>query len=207
MKSHTQIPLRLGILMILFMSCHMIFAQKNDASLEDINAKRLRLNARSMYVLGGWAVSNIAIGTIMRGRSQGVQRYFHEGNAGWNIINLAIAGGSLLAGAKADPASFDMWQTFAEQQKIEKFLLFNAGLDVGYMATGLYLLERGKNTSGTQSDRFKGYGQALLLQGGFLFAFDITVFLLHNSQAAPELQQLLSSVYVTGDGLGMRLRF
>jgi hypothetical protein len=193
---------------LLLIFTQVVFSQNiSKKSLEEINTKRLKINKQSMYVLGGWAVTNIAVGAYMRGRSTGSNRYFHEGNAGWNIVNLAIAGGSLWATSKADPASYDLWQTIAEQQKIEKFLLFNAGLDLGYMATGLYLSERSRRFNGRQADRLKGYGQALLLQGGFLLAFDLTTFIIHNSSASPELQNLLSSVYVTGNGLGVRMVF
>ena len=53
------------------------------------------------------------------------------------------------------------------------YCLFNAGLDVGYMATGAYLWERGirKDSRG-----LKGYGQSLILQGGFLFTFDLIMY-------------------------------
>lgn len=193
---------------LLLFAVNLAFSQNyTRQQLEEVNSKRLRINKNAMYVLGGWAVTNIAVGAYMRGRTTGSNRYFHEGNAGWNVVNLAIAGGSLWATSKADPASYDLWQTIAEQQKIEKFLLFNAGLDLGYMATGLYLTERSRRFSGMKGDRLKGYGQALLLQGGFLLAFDLTTFIIHNSHASPELQNLLSSVYVTGNGLGFRVVF
>ena len=200
-------PLHAMLFLFLLLSGYVLIGQHPEVDLTSINSNRLQLNKRSMYVLGGWAVTNIAVGTYMRGRTQGSTRYFHEGNAAWNLVNLALAGGSLWAASGADPAAFDAIQTITEQQKIEKLLLFNAGLDLGYMASGLYLMERSRRGTGVKFDRLKGYGQALLLQGGFLFVFDLTVFALHNSQANPALQQILSSVYVTGDGLGMSLRF
>jgi hypothetical protein len=209
LHSHQQTKAFRFLALVLFIfSLNIAFSQTyTKEQLREVNSKRLRINKNAMYVLGGWAVTNIAVGAYMRGRTTGSNRYFHEGNAGWNFVNLAIAGGSLWAGSKADPASYDLWQTIAEQQKIEKFLLFNAGLDLGYMATGLYLSERSRRFSGLKGDRLKGYGQALLLQGGFLLAFDLTTFIIHNSHASPELQNLLSSVYVTGNGLGMRIVF
>ena len=56
---------------------------------------------------------------------------------------------------------------------MQKLLLFNAGLDVGYMAFGGYLWEKGRNDG---SQRLVGYGQSLILQGAFLMAFDLTLF-------------------------------
>ncbi|MEZ4686308.1 MAG: hypothetical protein R3B47_09645 [Bacteroidia bacterium] len=168
LQFHNRFGIRfllMGALLVMAMS--LLSQTYSEAELEAVNSKRLKINQKSMYVLGGWAVTNIAAGLYFRGKTTGVNRYFHEGNAGWNVVNLAIAGGSLWAGAHTDPASYDLWQTIAEQQKIEKILLFNAGLDLGYMATGLYLRERSRRFSGTKADRLNGYGKALLVQGRF----------------------------------------
>jgi hypothetical protein len=62
-------------------------------------------------------------------------------------------------------------------QNLDKILLFNAGLDVGYMATGAWIWERGLRKG---SERLEGYGKSLLVQGGFLLAFDLVLYLLHN---------------------------
>ncbi len=60
---------------------------------------------------------------------------------------------------------------------MQKVLLLNAGLDVGYMAFGGYLWQRG---SSEDNARLTGYGQSLILQGAFLMAFDLTLFALNN---------------------------
>ena len=87
-----------------------------------------------------------------------------------------------------------------EQYKIQKILLFNAGLDIGYMLGGAYLIERSKNTA-NNPERLRGFGKSIILQGGFLFAYDlITYFTLAADN--DQLQLLLS-----GDGVGMSWRF
>lgn len=88
---------------------------------------------------------------------------------------------------------------------MEKTLLFNGGLDVGYMAAGFYLREKAKNST-KYHDMFKGYGSALILQGAFLFVFDLSLYWVLN-QHSKTLETLLSSLYFIPQGVGMIWRF
>ncbi len=189
---------------ICIISCTSLLAQ--DSTLTEINAQRLQINKTGMWVLGSWAMMNIASGSILRGQTSGTTKYFHEMNIFWNIVNLGLAGAGLYGSYTTDPASLDMWRTFQEQQNIEKILLFNGALDVGYMIGGAYLIERARRGEGNV-DRLKGYGQSLILQGGFLFAFDITLYLIHHNSATPALKELLSHVAFTGSGLALTWQF
>ncbi len=87
---------------------------------------------------------------------------------------------------------------------IQSFLLLNAGLDVAYIATGFYLKERSKNSS--SSERLRGYGNSLLLQGGFLLAFDVALYFIHQSNADLNLYPHLESLLVGGIGIGINLK-
>lgn len=171
--------------------------------LELFNSKRLQINRTGMITLGAWAVGNFLAGGIGWSRHDGSKMYFHQGNVMWNTVNLALAGFGLYGAMHAEPASFDLFQTITEQYSMEKLLLFNAGLDIGYIATGFFLMERGRHVS-KHSDRFKGYGQALILQGGFLFLFDIILFAVHNHHGRA-LQGLVPVINATGEGIQMGL--
>ncbi|RMG76001.1 MAG: hypothetical protein D6722_00080 [Bacteroidetes bacterium] len=197
-------PKYLGLALFLFIGLPMAFAQ--DLSLEAINSQRLQLNKANMYVLGGWAVGNMAVSGYLRGRTTGNTRYFHEMNVFWNVVNLGLAAGGLYGSYTTDPASLDLYATFSEQQKLEKILLFNMALNFTYLTAGGYLIERSK-TATNRPERLKGYGQSLLLQGGFLLVFDVTQFLLHHYRAAPHLEQWLRHVAVTGQGVGVVVPF
>lgn len=94
-------------------------------------------------------------------------------------VNLVIAGFGYYNALNAG-SDLTLLETFAEQKGIENILLLNAGLDVGYMLGGLYLLERSKNVSKRQ-DMLKGFGQSIMLQGGFLFAFDVIMVIVHRN--------------------------
>ena len=169
------------------------------------NQNRIQKQQTAMKILGTWAVGNILLGSIMVGKSNGVTQGFHQMNIGWNAVNLAIAGFGWYSTSRIDPASFDVYTTIQENYKLQKILLFNAGLDIGYVAGGAYLIERSKNTT-KRPDRLKGWGQSLLLQGGFLFAFDLTAYLIlakDNEKLKPIINQLSPSP----NGIGLLLNF
>ncbi len=179
--------------------CLFVSAQE----LTDFNVERLDINKTGMMVLGGWAVANLVSSPILASRSTGSTKYFHQMNGYWNTVNFALAGFGLYGALTGDPSGFTLSETLSEQMSMEKILLFNAGLDIGYMAGGLYLLERSKRDN---SDRLKGFGQSIVLQGAFLFAFDLGFFLVHQGheqQLFKYLEQV--SIHPTGFSLGWRI--
>lgn len=187
----------------LMMAVGLVWAQ--ESSLTAINTQRIQLNKTNMWVLTTWAAGNIATGFAFRGSATGSTRYFHEMNAFWNLVNIGIAGAGLYGAYTADP-NLGLWESLQEQQKLEKVLLFNMALNLSYMAGGAYLTERSRRGTGNP-DRLKGYGQSLILQGGFLLIFDTTQYLLHHSQATPQFRQLISHVGFTGNTVALNFAF
>lgn len=168
----------------------LLWAQSTP--LYDFNQQRLERQQTGMLVLGSWAVVNLAGGLLLSQKTEGSEHYFHLMNAGWNGVNLAIAGLGYFTALKADPAQFDLYQSLQEQHQFQKVLLFNAGLDIAYVAGGFYLMERSKNAT-TKPERLHGFGRSLILQGGFLFAFDLANHLInrsYNKRLAPMLSIL-----------------
>lgn len=170
---------------------------------QETNAKRISLNQGGMLVLGGWAAANIASGAAGYLLAEDDRwRYFHQMNAGWNVINLAIATFGYLGQGAQDPASFTWLETLQEAESMQKILLFNAGLDVGYMAFGGYLWEKGRHDG---SDRLVGYGRSIILQGAFLMSFDLALYFL-NSRLAEDFSLQLAPA-AQGVGTALRLTF
>lgn len=188
------------ILQLLFSG--WLMAQTSSESLADINYDRIQLNSNGMLILGGWAVSNMVIGGIGMTQSSGNTFYFHQMNTAWNSVNLAIAGFGY-AGLRNQSVNLTVSETIFEFQNFEKILLFNAGLDVGYMAIGAYLWERGLRK---ESSRLTGYGQSMILQGGFLFAFDLILYFASNSKSSAFIDTL-SNVQFSGSGLSLAFSF
>lgn len=186
------------IIIMLIVFSTPAFAQDNT---QEINQKRIQINTTGMKILGGWALANMAIGSVSYFNSTGKKKYFNQMNVMWNVVNLGLATAGYF-GAKADlNQQLTLAQSLNDQQKIEKILLLNAGLDVGYMATGLFLNERGKNKS---SERLKGYGQSLLLQGAFLLIFDGSMYAIHQKNGKG-FDKILEKMSFNFDGKQMGL--
>ena len=80
-----------------------------------------------------------------------------------------------------------------------KTFLFNAGLDVGYMAFGLFLVERGARVS--DGAMLQGFGYSLILQGGVLLGFDLAMFFI-ESRRRRSLDALVPGLPAPGESPG-----
>ena len=192
------------LILMIFSLAHGVQAQQN--ALTDLNQSRLKVQTTSMWVLTSWSVANLAYGGIAAARTEGSTRYFNRMNVYWNVVNLGIAAPSLISSLrKKNKLPTTLNESVEELHSLEKTLLFNAGLDAAYLMGGLYLLERAKNNP-DQHDKFKGFGQSVLLQGGFLLLFDATTYLaLRKSHR--KAAEILKRVQFTGQSVGMVLEF
>ncbi len=186
----------------MFLLSFSVFAQ---SELTDFNENRLKITKTGMYTLGAWAVGNMVVSGIALGNAGGSQKHFHQMNIYWNIVNLGLAGSGLYSAITADPASFDLAASISEQAKMEKLLLFNAGLDIGYMAAGLWMMERSKNIQ-KNPELWEGFGKSVILQGAFLFVFDLALFAILNTNSSTELIQNLQ-VGMASNGVGISYKF
>ncbi len=194
--------IKLSLCLFAFMAFSPCLMAQGEVDLASFNLRRIQTNKKAMLVLGGWATANILAGSVLAGRSEGTRKHFHQMNAYWNTVNLAIAGFGYYQATKEMPTELGLAATVKEQYGIQQALIFNAGLDLAYMASGAYMIERSRRGS-RHSERLKGFGQSLILQGGFLFLFDIGVFFIQQSHQ-PELQQFLGNVSLGPTGIGFR---
>lgn len=189
------------IIMLAFTSLSL-HAFGQSEMLTDFNQSRKQITKTGMLVLGSWAVGNMAVGGLMMTRSSGSQFYFHQMNVFWNVVNLGLAGFGYYNALQMNPAEVGVSSSVSEFYSLQKTLLFNAGLDIAYIAGGLYLLERAKNTD-NKPERLRGFGRSVILQGAFLLAFDTALFFVLDSRSS----ELLPLLNVSADGIGLRLRF
>jgi len=197
MKKSSILLLAIGII---FLIAEDKVNSQNIKSIQPFEVSRQEINKTGMIVLGSWAIGNIVVGTYGNFKSNGQTKYFHQFNAMWNVVNLGIAAFGYFNAAGSDPNSMTATQILKEYNSLQNFLQLNAGLDVAYMVTGLYLKERAKNSP--NADRLRGYGNSLLLQGGFLLAFDLTLYFIHQNNASiniyPHLESLFSGRICAG---------
>ena len=179
------------------------FAQDN--SLLTFNQERLKVNKTGMTILGSWALVNMGVGAVLVGNAEGAEKHFHQMNIGWNAINLGIAAFGYFQTRKSDPASFGLQATIDENYSMQKVILFNAGLDVGYIASGFFLIEKSKNVE-ENAELWEGFGKSIVLQGGFLFLFDLGFHAVLASKNK-KLKAIMANVGMTGNGIGLNMRF
>ena len=158
-----------------FLAAFALHAQDLTA----FNQARLKRDQRLMLSLGTWAGANITAGSIGWATAQQPElKAFHQMNVMWNAVNLGLAVPGYLR-ARNKKAVLSLSQTLSEQQKTERIFLFNTGLDVAYMTAGFLLRSMALNNQ-AKADQLNGFGNGLILQGSFLFAFDLTAYAIHH---------------------------
>lgn len=161
------------------------------------DARDMRLEV-GMGTLLSWGALNTALGAVGRfttddRRLQG----FWEMNLGWGLVNSGLAIASLVAGG-ADPETRGaLGASLEASNDLAMVFWVNTGLDVAYMAAGAWLWERGNARS---EPRTVGFGQSLVVQGAFLFVFDMVMAVLEGDAAGV----LYPLVGPAGIGLGMQ---
>ncbi len=176
-----------------------------DADLLQFNTERLQVNKTGMLVLGGWAVGNIGINAFMTRNASGSDAHFYRMNIYWNVVNLALAIPGLRHSIITDPASLDLAASVSEYHRMGKILLINAGLDVAYI-TGGFLMKEMAKTRENKFNILNGYGRSLILQGGFLLAFDLILYTALQSKG-DKLTKILEAVQLAPGGVGLTITF
>lgn len=138
-------------------------------------SKYNNISNTGMYVLGSWAIANIATGAIGWAKYSGEKMYFNQMNLFWNVINISIAGFALYSSHNTDYTAVTLQEILARQVKTENLFLINSAIDVGYIGAGL-LLKHLSSDSVNRSDMLRGYGNSVILQGSFLLVFDAVMF-------------------------------
>ena len=187
--------IRLTFFIALIISAIIVVAQTAQVDLKTFRTEQLNVQQKGMTVLGGWAAGNIITGAYYSGNTNGSTKYFHQMNMYWGIINGALAGATLLRLPAAKKKEFNFAKTLKEQQGVEKIFLLNAGLDVAYITAGIAFKEASKNNPAKRDRRF-GYGNSLLMQGGFLLVFDGVMYAIMHKKGSV-LNKMLENVNIT----------
>jgi hypothetical protein len=179
---------------ILIITCTHAYAQD---SLKTFNNNRTKITGTGMEVLGGWAIANIGVGAIgWNAAGSNEARYFYQMNILWNTVNFGAALIGYSGAQNNKNKKLTAAESLKQQQKIEKIFLINGGLDVAYIGTGLYLKLTGDSRN---SPIRKGYGESILLQGGFLLIFDGIMYHAEKSNGG-KLRHFLEKNPITFDG-------
>ncbi len=164
-----------SIFLLLMMVC--VHGQSYNPGSE-WNSRLWNLQKNGMLVLGSWAAGNFLLSGYQMSQTRERSYYFHQMNVFWNTVNMGIAITGYVSALQGEMHLLPV-EMLNEYHQFSKILLINTGLDVAYMMTGLYLKERSDHSVKHQH-RLVGYGNSLLLQGGFLFLFDLTLVVLNE---------------------------
>ena len=182
----------------------LIGSQSLLAQVADYKRDYNKINEHLMLTLGSYAMGNFAIsGVGYFAAEDEYTKRFHEMNVMWNTVNFGLA----LPGyfkAKNNAGDWDAAEMERQQRKTQSIFLINSAVDIGYIATGIYLRSEAQNRP-DESDMFKGYGDSMVLQGSFLFAFDLVAYAIHKRHSNLEANTFLNKVSVRSFGQGMGL--
>jgi hypothetical protein len=155
-----------------------------------------------MLGLGSWAVTNFIVSGIGWATvPDGEARYFHQMNVLWNTVNLGLAIPGYFK-AKKEVPPHTLAETMRLQRKTENIFLLNTGLDVLYVGSG-FLLRNMADKNGIKKDQYNGFGNGMLMQGGFLFLFDLTAYAIHKYHAKHGMPQASMSIRMSSNGTGL----
>lgn len=189
-------------ILITFQLSTIVYSQY---SLNDINADRLRTNKNLSVGLTSWASVNIiGSGIGWATSSNNELKYFHQMNVMWNTVNLGLAIPGIINSSRSSQ-ELTYSETLKESSRLTTIYLINAGLDLGYIGTGIYLNEKAK-TSASSKFILGGYGKSILVQGSFLLIFDLTAARLIHYRTTKKIKTK-ANLFSNGTGLGLKISF
>lgn len=205
---------KLCTLLLLIISCHA-FAQQD--SLKAYNAERVRITSNGMEYLGGWGLLNLGTGAYMNwgtgsktititvdgnqvpSRVSSISpelKYFAQMNTIWGSANFLTALIGYTGQQNNKNKKLTAAQTLQQQERIQKIFKINMYFDVAYLGAGTYLKLVGDSRN---SPIMKGYGESVLLQGGFLLLFDGLMYHAEKTHGT-KLRNFLEKHPMTFDG-------
>jgi hypothetical protein len=168
------------------------------------NKERQQIDQQLMIGLGTWAVGNFALSGYGWATAANAQdTYFHQMNVMWNTVNIGLAVPGYIRAKNAN-LGLNEAQSWAAQNKTQKIFLVNSAMDLGYLASGLVLKQQ-TSTDASKQAQFEGYGNSLLLQGGFLLLFDLSAYWIHQHHGYVLQKANASNLKLSTSGVDMRI--
>ena len=189
--------------MLLF-TLSLLHATSGSCQLQQFNEQRCNIDKKLMLSLGSWASANIIGSGIGWATTENEEhKYFHQMNVFWNAINIGLAIPGYIK-ARNGKSQLSLFKSLEEQRKIEGVHLVNAGLDLAYISSGILLRNKQPKNS-KEEKQFRGYGNSIIIQGGFLLVYDWIGYMMHRRHAKKQLNPLLQKIEPSSSGIGFIL--
>jgi len=189
---------------ILLFTLSLLHATSGSCQLQQFNEQRCNIDKKLMLSLGSWASANIigsGIGWATTDNDE--HKYFHQMNVFWNAINIGLAIPGYIK-ARNGKSQLSLFKTLEEQRIIEGVHLVNAGLDLAYISSGILLRNKQAKNS-NEENQFRGYGNSIIIQGGFLLVYDWIGYMMHRKHARKQMNPLLQKIEPSSSGIGFIL--
>lgn len=125
-----------------------------------------RFQQRLTNMLLGWAAASVAAGLVLGRGDDALRRGAAEQFVGWGVVNAVLA----VIGRRGARRQRSQPEALAARRRTLSWLLWvNTALDVVYVLGG----RRVMNGRGVDDRHWRGRGLGIVLQGGFLFFFDL----------------------------------
>ena len=189
---------------ILLFTLSLLHATSGSCQLQQFNEQRCNIDKKLTLSLGSWASANIigsGIGWAITENEE--HKYFHQMNVFWNAINIGLAIPGYIK-ARNGKSQLSLFKTLEEQRIIEGVHLVNAGLDLAYISSGILLRSKQAKNS-NEENQFRGYGNSIIIQGGFLLVYDWIGYMMHRKHARKQMNPLLQNIEPSSSGIGFIL--
>ena len=189
---------------IIALLTYVINQNTSFTQIQEFNTQRHTMDKRLMLGLGSWASMNLVGSSIGWAVSEDQSnKAFHQMNVFWNAVNLGLSIPGYLKANKGK-TKLSLAKTIEEQHKTETIFLINAGIDLAYISSGILLRNRQEQNM-DKKNQFIGFGNSIILQGGFLLVFDWIAFGMHRNHARRNLNPILKKIEPSNSGIGFIL--
>ena len=153
-----------------------LFFSLSAWSQDSLNIKKnfYKQQQNSLLLLSGWSATNLVASPVFCKNlysAESQSDYFHQMNFNWNLINAGICGLSHFLVHRDSKKPWNINDISNRKSKAEKSITFNMGLDILYVITGFVLNQTANESKGNLNIN-KGYGNSLMIQGGYLLLYD-----------------------------------
>ena len=184
-----------------------IHGYSQNFNTSEFNISKNRISKNGMWFLGGWGAANIIGSSVGAFTTTGEMQAFHQMNVGWGIVNTGLAALSL-AGNKNAKTDLSQIESIKQLEATKRIFLFNASLDIAYMATGAYMIEKSKSVDDSKrSDQLSGFGKSFILQGAGLMIFDAVMYAAHTRNGNRKLYNNISGLSISPSGFYVAINF
>jgi hypothetical protein len=169
------------------------------------NLQRIRVDKFGYKAQALWGAANIAAGGAgFSVAKQDEWKAFHAANAGFGVIDLAVAGSRMMH-VKNESSNIGYKDAYFTYLSARRYYLINSAVDVVVIGVGLGMLQYAK-TAHTDAAIYRGVGLSASLQGLCSLLLNNVMFALHQRNSSKWFE-LMDEIRFSNTGIGFQYTF